>query len=372
MAKRLSLQYFLLPLPPVSYQQFAPAQRDPGCAQVMSSSGITLGIVHNICLELRCSDGRYQVVGPSPVLQLLDGAPLLGSVSPHADITLGREVWETVGIPPSAHTYAFAYPLRLEAHAWARIEERLSRVGEELSAFLYFGGFLYFNRHSQLLQVNAVTPKQSPHVVFLAGPFAAAPGVLEWMAQEQRMCPVTVESLTKAGFSSFGWVHGHEAPAEEPMGPHGSFLYEMTDSRPVFYALTDDESWTAPNAVLTQSRKRIESLDFIASAHSGLRNMFQRFATSARHLRHERLRNTRMAEANLRRSEKQARVTAIRTVVTFLSFVLIGSVIFYAIESQGCKSGESDRICNYWNAAYFCVVTMSTVGYGDGKSSRTN
>jgi len=65
----------------------------------------------------------------------------------------------------------------------------------------------------------------------------------------------------------------------------------------------------------------------------------------------------------------------LRTVITVVLFLAVGCTFYVLVDEKTCEDEETDEDCTehltFIDALYFCMVTMSTVGYGDFSPTTT-
>jgi len=182
--------------------------------------------VHFASIGLRVSfdDAAYDVE-LSDTVQQQTGLSLErgeGALSPHCAITLDAVGKDAAGIPRTADTFAFAYPLR-------NIVEYLPRLATEdpRASFLAVGGFVYFKGRN-IVGVNSLSSGYGLH---FSAPLllAASPATrtLRSALLESKRCEsVQLDSLLKLGVRGVTWVLPGESFGEgEVCWPHGAFVY---------------------------------------------------------------------------------------------------------------------------------------------------
>ena len=192
----------------------------------------------------------YEIVGPFDVTKLLDlfsNAPPRGFLSPSSSITLEAADREAAGISSQAVTYAFAYPLReLFSNTGMHTHFLRLALNEPWILFVLLGGFVYFNEHNQVVQINALSLEPSSHALNLVGPLPAAPEASAILRATGRLQEVTLPDLHDHGFKTFAWVHPNERLGGHKLSSrfrydHGAFLYEVKGGHEIFYTIADTE-----------------------------------------------------------------------------------------------------------------------------------
>ena len=286
--------------------------------------------------------GRFAVTGPARKLDILktvakgvdDDGTIDGDISPRSPVTLPLEIKREAGIPEASTWFAFIYPL-------SYFKSRLHRINLATDPWGFvhlLGGFAYFDDDYNLLGVNALTIVPSPTVLHLIGPFEPLKPACEQMHRLGRMKEVVIEGLRSQGFDSIGWVHPGEPPGGQPLSTetenhHGGFLLGLTDGDPVFYTI---------NPVVPDDCDDFDLNGRFGQALVGLRIML--------------IEDDRMMRHNSNR--RSARITfihiCVEAVVVLAIYLAVGSIVLHFAEGWAFEDG-----------IYFCVVTMSTVGYGD-------
>ena len=181
-------------------------------------------------------------------------------LSPLSPVTLDDAARREAGIPGSAATFGFMYPLGCLAGKHARLVREyavhVSSAQERgwLDALL-FGAFCYFDESDSVVQVNALclTPTPNAKQVHLEGPRAATHDAFAALTQLGRVQPVTLRHLIDVGLHRFAWVNPEEAPGGHALSPdrreggwpHGAFVYaartpkHADDSTVVFRVVPD-------------------------------------------------------------------------------------------------------------------------------------
>ena len=174
----------------------------------------------------------FTLEGPPDALaclrQLLGAkAELQGCMSPISHTTLAGSNAATISMPRRAVSFGFSYPL---SALHGRQAELLEIVGVRFGSralespppwldFVITGGFCYFDKSNVLLRCNALGAHvASSGTVNLIGPYQALPKAGNWLQSVGRLRPVTLSSLSDAGFHSFGWVFRDEAPGGSSLG----------------------------------------------------------------------------------------------------------------------------------------------------------
>ena len=178
--------------------------------------------------------GSYTITGPAAQLTRLeelagnDQSLLRGHVSPKCRVTLPLEHRKSAGIPPSAYSFCYIYPLD-QLQTQLR-ELKLSHC--DWAFVLMLGGFAYFDGEGELMSINAITMAQSETGLALVG-YSGSDGAIREMQQAGRLLP-TLPALTAMGFEAYGWVHpseelNGERASEHTAYEHGGFLYQKTE-----------------------------------------------------------------------------------------------------------------------------------------------
>lgn len=211
---------------------------------------MSLSVIPDISLRIALFEGEhlvpFKVVGPRAVLRSmkeeLGRDTLSGVISPHCPITLDEDERLDAGIPDGATSFAFSYPVE---DLRGQFEWLLPFARDSPWLFyLLIGGFAYFDKHGDVIQLNALSLSPAAAVLHLIGPYKAAEKAIEFLEASERLQPIALKDLVDAGFRSFCWVHPGEAPGGTPLSTtsaynDGAFCY-VTSGGPVFFSLSMD------------------------------------------------------------------------------------------------------------------------------------
>ena len=226
------------------------ASSAPAAAQ--ANADMSLSVIANVPLELHIERGDgeqdtnrlipFKVVGPPSVLAFILAEMKIGSLqglmSPFFNITLDAEARVAAGIPCNAEHFAFCYPVD-----GLPVESLIPAAAQQPWLFhVLVGGFVYFDQHAGIIQVNALGLNPSATSLHLVGPFTAAASAISHLESSARMQPIVLKDMVDAGFRSFCWIHPAEAPGGVPLSTEhlyndGAFVYQTTAGS-IFYVLS--------------------------------------------------------------------------------------------------------------------------------------
>eukprot|EP00040_Diaphanoeca_grandis_P012835 m.64901 g.64901 ORF g.64901 m.64901 type:complete len:430 (+) comp23495_c0_seq1:239-1528(+) len=167
----------------------------------------------------------YEITKPKKLLQLCSSInlPTIGSISPVSKITLPKENWIHANIPENADTFAFAYPPAGFSQLTSDQKKHLNFETPSY-AFMAFGGYVYFNKKGEALQLNAIDV--GPGLNF-DGPFKLSKLALASLRKQGRMQPITVQQLLDTGAKYFCWLRPSEVlPDLVTQVEDGGFAYD--------------------------------------------------------------------------------------------------------------------------------------------------
>ena len=300
------------------------------------------------------SAGRFVVTGPKRKVDILryvaegidDDGEIDGVISPMSPVTLPLEIKREVGIPDAATLFAFVYPLQY----FKRRLHRINLATEPWGFAHLLGAFAYFDDDRTLLGVNALTIVPQQTVLHLVGPHKPLSVAVAAMNDLGRMAEVVVDGLLDAGFQQFGWVHPGEMPGGHELldtisNDHGGFLFETAEG-PAFFVLDptpqDDTGFvegSLGNAMVGLRVALIEG-DAINRGKSLSREAHRIFV----------------------RTTAEATIVLILYLAVGTSVLLLFDPNFDDTRDDFVEQSIGARILD---GVYFCIVTMSTVGYGD-------
>ena len=197
-----------------------------------------------------------------------------GTTSPRTRVTLPMAKRAKAGVPPSAASFSFVYPLPAARDLMEALLQH-EAISTSIGHFLLLGGFCYFDQQGQLLAVNAISADvHSPARLLLDGPHRAHADALRGLRAHGRLQQVTLSPLVDAGFHEFCWVNPSErlSPGGVELAdgisyPDGAFLYQFNSGpvdEAVFYRLyvygTPEERFHQAARVLMLARHMSEEL----------------------------------------------------------------------------------------------------------------
>lgn len=179
------------------------------------------------------------------------GDILFGQLSPLHLITLDSETKAAANIPASATTFAWAYPMVLEAG-----QQKPRGLAE--ASFIEYGGYIYFNDNRDVVGTNSINPAPLGTLGLMFGrPQRLPDHVADVMTKQGRFQEITLKPLADKGATHFGWIRPGEF-AMDIASVDGCFSYKFNDgslkyfpvvSKPVFTKemaeeeLDESEAW---------------------------------------------------------------------------------------------------------------------------------
>jgi len=170
-----------------------------------------------------------------------------GVLSPSAPVTLPADRRDAAGIPQTAETFAWAYPL----DGVSSYEADWTNLAVPAIALFALGGFVYFDREGAVVGLNSLAP--GPGLFFDDNPVPLPKQTREALAERGRLQPPTLTFLRAIGVTGFCWLMpNEELPGSDPdecLWEHGAFAYTYeTPSLDCFFAVTTKYSTTPPTA----------------------------------------------------------------------------------------------------------------------------
>jgi len=180
-----------------------------------------------------------------------------GHLSEFNDITLSDPERRHKHIPYYATEYAFMYPL---SDLSSTTDEQLQACfgmmkGSPASwlpsaAALCFGAFVYFDKESRVIRMNALIEDDGMSQSFFVfqGPFLLPPTVTARLAERQMLQPLTFRTLRASSATMFAWLSPNEFP--ELGIPHGAFAYKFDNpANDRYFSLVDGHVVCTPHRV---------------------------------------------------------------------------------------------------------------------------
>ena len=348
--------------------------------------------------EEEVSSGAFEVKGPELQLKILQSkleltkSQLQGALSPKHMVTVPAESRAGAGIPAKAEKFCFIFPLK-DQHALAQIRTAsLLQLARNPWAFtLLAGGFAYFDEYGNVLAVNAISFAPSATGLLLIGYEVNAVYAVNTMEQDKRTVEIREpKELTYLGVHKYGWVHpdeefGGKKLSDQHAYENGAFLYTRVcrDGTPKIYmyslmvSVNPDYPGALAKAMELQQRfqdRRFQpsyDTDPLSSGYTeAIRRAIaeQKQSEEAKDLLEQAFHPTQHEEKFKWWSLSEEARKASRVKANLFRFLVLGGfvaigVVFYAGSGSDWDSG--DDAWSKTEAAYFAVVTMSTVGYGD-------
>lgn len=173
----------------------------------------------SLCAEALGSDAGQLLV---PGFTNESGQSLSGTMTIRHPISLTQDELNTFHISQDVTSCAFAFPVSTAAEAKSAVYDAYK---SDL-AFLFRGGFVYFDRDGRLLDVRTVFPATSSEkcLWFQAPQRLTSP----WYAsiQPHRWMPIGCQDLYDVGIRYFAWLlPGEKLAGRDDVCPRGGFAY---------------------------------------------------------------------------------------------------------------------------------------------------
>lgn len=206
---------------------------------------------------------------------------LKSQLSPLFEVNLPVEDRKAAFIPENAEHFAWCYPFVSDCRPNA---PWLEFAGDPDVAFLFYGGFVYFDKNMEVVAINAVTPSASGGLRF-GQPKRWKPEWTEPLRKTQRWHPVTLRGLIQSGASEFCWLRPHEKVGDEKfagcledgttctIGPFGAFAYLGHDTEEGNYLHASVLGESLKNIKLNTSLNDALSLKVRTASPSPTRNL---------------------------------------------------------------------------------------------------
>jgi len=167
--------------------------------------------------------GNLKPLNDSPID---NGGFVVGGFSPLSAITMNDHTRNISNIPTDATYFAWAYPISGLEIVSDDIKHDLDPIHTEIS-FILFGGFMFFDEKSNLIQVNAVYGGDKIH---FSGPKKLMySDVHRALIKSGRMQQVNVQELNDRDITHFCWITPNENIGGVTIAPFGGFLYMFED-----------------------------------------------------------------------------------------------------------------------------------------------
>jgi len=161
--------------------------------------------------------------------------PLCGQMSPKYKITLGVKAMKAAKIPKTAWYYAWNYPLDLVCvKKKEHFIQHINKVCPE-AMFLLVGGFIYFDKHYNVVACNTIQPQSYKLDGLKFGrPKSFPTKFIAHLSRFDRWKSVRVKKHLRAGAKWYAWIKPNEQlvtvdRTRRQFGPHGGFAYLFHD-----------------------------------------------------------------------------------------------------------------------------------------------
>ena len=191
-----------------------------------------------------------------------------GWLSPLHKTTLPDDKREKAAVPKEAEQYCFVYPpVGLADHIdWQKVhsrEPKNSDTNKNMWALPYiasFGGYAYFDGDDNLLCINAITLKETKHILNFEGPFVATKDAYREINALNRYQSLYLDVFGEVGFIGSAWMDPGEnryidntvEGQSEVKNSHGGFLYFRNDGTAVIF-FVDTLSMNTPHSGIGSS-----------------------------------------------------------------------------------------------------------------------
>lgn len=161
-------------------------------------------------------------------------------LSPLHPITLDAESKDAANIPPSSTHFAWAYPVVVDEGV---LQTAAPGNGAE-KAFLQYGGYVYFDRQSNVVGTNSICPAPLGTAGLTFGrPQDLPPSAVETLTRQGRFQEITLEDLRRQGAQEFAWIRPGEF-GDVIANPNGCFAYKFEGRAPKYFPVIDKPIFT--------------------------------------------------------------------------------------------------------------------------------
>lgn len=157
-------------------------------------------------------------------------------LSPLHRVTLEDEMRVAANIPKEAKFFAWAYPVPDDGIVM------LGNAAEHM--FLKYGGYVYFNRSSEVVGTNSIAPAPlgSSGLVFGRGQDLPS-SVEDILTRQDRFEEVTLAPLIAAGATHFAWIRPSEF-SESVASTDGCFAYKFRHETARYFPVVSEPLFT--------------------------------------------------------------------------------------------------------------------------------
>ena len=182
-----------------------------------------------------------------------------GVCSPISEVTLPEAVKTMAGIPSEGKYYCYLHPPPNFAQEidwktfqcnWKKFEDENDpldlNTGETnnwaIPCIALLGGFVYLDKHFDILTINALSLMKTDYDFKLSGPFTPTDAAIKEVRRSGRAHHVPLEYCFEVGFVAYAWIRPNEKfhykkAIEKFHNDHGCAIFYREDGSAVSYAL---------------------------------------------------------------------------------------------------------------------------------------
>ena len=225
-----------------------------------------------VIYSIRLEDLPFEVPMAERLELLQTKNGLRGYMGPVSDVTLPPKVMEKSGIHEDARYYAYMYPIAEVAQKvnWTsktlvqncndlKKGERCTGVENAWAKAYCFmlGAYIYFDENKEVIQVNAVSLKETIYHLQLAGPFKAPKEAVDGLRELDRVHPISSGILQECSYVAFGVSYPNELFRSKAVcdgnlnGIHGAFMFYRDDGTALCYEIESGQNFVDPSGKIS-------------------------------------------------------------------------------------------------------------------------
>jgi len=203
-----------------------------------------------------------------------------GCMGPISNVSLPPKMMEKSGIHKDARYYAYMYPIAQVAQKlnWKSktldqncndLEKGEPCTGKEnawAKAYCFMlGAYVYFDQEKKVIQVNALSLKETNYHLQLAGPFKPPKEAVDGLRELDRVHPMTLEIFQECSYVAFGvsspgeLFRSKEVCAGNIHGRHGAFMFYRDDGTGALcYEIESGENFVDPSGKISSIHDAFE------------------------------------------------------------------------------------------------------------------